>query len=117
MKNILEYESFNFSDRINEGLKIEKTASGNISINGKEYQLEAEFNPNNYLNPFGKTWNRVKVEGLSQGGSGIKVKIKKPTEMENSIDPSIVTKIEKAISQGKQVIDIPGIVPKRLKKV
>lgn len=117
MKNILEYESFNFSDRINEGLKIEKTASGNISINGKEYQLEAEFNPNNYLNPFGKTWNRVKVEELSQGGSGIKVKIKKPTEMENSIDPSIVTKIEKAISQGKQVIDIPGIVPKRLKKV
>jgi hypothetical protein len=121
METILTYESFTNpskgSIQINEKLEVKKSSNGNIILNGNEYQLEAEFNPGNYLNPFGKKWNRVEVVDLKPSGESLKVKIVEPTELESAIDKKIVDNIEKAVTKGDSEIEIPGLVSKRLVKV
>jgi hypothetical protein len=121
MESLLTYESFkdrgNSSIQINEKLEVKKNSKGNIVLNGEEYQLEANFNPGNYLNPFGKKWNRVQIVELNPSGENLKVKITEPTELESSIDKEIVGKIEQAVGKGEKEIEIPGLVTKRLVKV
>ena len=121
MESILTYEAFrdrgNSSIQLNEKLKVEKNSKGNIVLNGEEYQLEANFNPGNYLNPFGKKWNRVEIVELTPSGERLGVRIMKPVELDEKIPPEIVGKIEQAVGKGEKEIELPGLVAKRLVKV